>query len=155
MSRLLYSKAQNNIKQNLQAYEDALGRRTLKTRRMNKSADIIWKFWIVIGKFFFFWLTAWVLFLSNQIWVSRVISPYLVYKCRSVFLLLFPKIQQTKMLVTCQNFGDLFLFGLVWQYYSVQYNNCRFKVRGNDIISVSVCFDFHSTKVVQLSKYVI
>ena len=27
-----------------------------------------------------------------------------------------PKIRQTKMLVTCQRFGDLFLFGLVWQY---------------------------------------
>ena len=27
-----------------------------------------------------------------------------------------PKIQQTKMLVTCQRFGDLFLFGLIWQY---------------------------------------
>ena len=25
------------------------------------------------------------------------------------------KIQQTKMLVTCQRFGDVFLFGLVWQ----------------------------------------
>ena len=30
------------------------------------------------------------------------------------------KIQQTKMLVTCQRLGDLFLFGLVWQYSSVQ-----------------------------------
>ena len=30
-----------------------------------------------------------------------------------------PKIQQTKMLVTCQRFGDLFLFGLVWQYSSL------------------------------------
>ena len=41
-----------------------------------------------------------------------------------------PKIQQTKMLVTCQRFGDLFLFGLVWQYSSVQteYNKGRFKV---------------------------
>ena len=29
------------------------------------------------------------------------------------------KIQQTKMLVTCQRFGDLFLFGLVWQHSSV------------------------------------
>ena len=29
------------------------------------------------------------------------------------------KIQQTKMLVTCQRFGDLFLFGLVWQFSSV------------------------------------
>ena len=40
------------------------------------------------------------------------------------------KIQQTKMLVTCQRFGDLFLFGLVWQYSSVQkkYNKCMFKV---------------------------
>ena len=32
------------------------------------------------------------------------------------------KIQQTKMLVTCQRFGDLFLFGLVWQYSSIQKN---------------------------------
>ena len=41
-----------------------------------------------------------------------------------------PKIQQTKMLVTCQRFGDLFSFGLVWQYSSVQtkYNKVRFKV---------------------------
>jgi hypothetical protein len=33
------------------------------------------------------------------------------------------------MLVTCQKFDDLFLFGLVWQY-SVQakYNKGRFKV---------------------------
>ena len=40
------------------------------------------------------------------------------------------KIQQTKMLVKCQRFGDLFLFGLVWQYSSVQtkYNKGRFKV---------------------------
>ena len=40
------------------------------------------------------------------------------------------KIQQTKMLFTCQRFGDLFLFGLVWQYSSVQtkYNKGRFKV---------------------------
>ena len=32
------------------------------------------------------------------------------------------KIQQTKMLVTCQRFDDLFLFGLVWQYSSIQKN---------------------------------
>ena len=34
------------------------------------------------------------------------------------------------MLVTCQRFGDLFLFGLVWQYSSVQtkYDKGRFKV---------------------------
>ena len=33
-----------------------------------------------------------------------------------------PKIQQTKMLVTCQRFGDKFLFGLVWPYSSIQKN---------------------------------
>ena len=38
--------------------------------------------------------------------------------------------EQTKILVTCQRFGDLFLFGLVWQYASVQtkYNKGRFTV---------------------------
>ena len=47
-----------------------------------------------------------------------------------VIYLYYPKIQQTKMHVTCQRFGDLFLFGLVWQYSSVQtkYNKGRFKV---------------------------
>ena len=29
---------------------------------------------------------------------------------------MLPKTQQTKMLFTCQRFGDLFLFGLVWQF---------------------------------------
>ena len=40
------------------------------------------------------------------------------------------KLQQTKMVVTCQRFSDLFLFGLVWQYSSVQakYNKGKFKV---------------------------
>ena len=49
-----------------------------------------------------------------------------------IFLLnLQPKIQQTKMLVMYQRFVDLFLFGLVWQYSSVQtkYDKGRFKVR--------------------------
>jgi hypothetical protein len=43
---------------------------------------------------------------------------------------LWSKIQQIKMLVTCQRFGDLFLYGLVWQYSSVQtkYNRGSFKV---------------------------
>ena len=51
-----------------------------------------------------------------------------------VYNLLFvnTKIQQTKMLVTCQRFDDLFLFGLVWQY-SINQNQYdkdkgRFKV---------------------------
>ena len=40
------------------------------------------------------------------------------------------QIQQTKVLVMCQRFCDLFLFGLVWQYSSVQtkYNKGRFNV---------------------------
>ena len=43
------------------------------------------------------------------------------------------KIQQTKRLVTCQRFGDLFIFELVWQYSSVQtkYKKGGFKVMGN------------------------
>ena len=40
----------------------------------------------------------------------------------SCFILAQSKIQQTKMLVTCQRFGELFLFGLVWQYSSIQKN---------------------------------
>jgi hypothetical protein len=38
--------------------------------------------------------------------------------------------RQTKMLVTCQRFDDLFLFGLIWQYSSSHktYNKGRFKV---------------------------
>ena len=34
----------------------------------------------------------------------------------------YSKIKQTKILVTCQSFGDLFLFGLVWQYSTNQIN---------------------------------
>ena len=47
------------------------------------------------------------------------------------------KIQQTKMLVTCQRFGDLFLFGLVWQYSTNQnqYNEGRFKVMDTKALS--------------------
>ena len=47
-------------------------------------------------------------------------------------LKLRPKIQQTKMLFTCQRFGDLFLSGLIWQYSSNHktYNKGRFKVIG-------------------------
>ena len=46
---------------------------------------------------------------------------------------------QTKMLVTCQRFGDLFLFGLVWQYSSVQttYNQDSFH------LGMSFQFPFH------------
>ena len=49
----------------------------------------------------------------------------------------YPKIQQTKMLVTCQMFGDLFLFALVWQYSSVQtkYDKDRFKVMAGYLLA--------------------
>ena len=53
----------------------------------------------------------------------------------SIFWSLFPKIQQTKMLVACQRFGDWFLFGLVWQYSSIQKN----------IIKVTSGFNFKKT----------
>ena len=48
----------------------------------------------------------------------------------SSFASLLSKIQQTKILVTCQSFGDLFLFGLIWQYSSNHktYNKGRSKV---------------------------
>ena len=39
------------------------------------------------------------------------------------------KIQQTKILVTCRSFGDLFLFGLAWNYIDQnQYYKGRLKV---------------------------
>ena len=45
---------------------------------------------------------------------------------------MLPKIQQTKMLVTCQRLGDFILFGLVWQYSSVQtkYNKGILRIKG-------------------------
>ena len=61
-------------------------------------------------------------FICDSDYCSRQIGALLRYS--------LPKIQQTKMLVTCQRFWDLFLFGLVWQYSSVQtkYNKGRLKV---------------------------
>ena len=41
------------------------------------------------------------------------------------------KIQQTKMLVTCQRFGDLFLFGLVW--HILQFRQNMIKVNYKEI----------------------
>ena len=40
------------------------------------------------------------------------------------------KLQQTKMIVMCQRFGDLFLLGLIWYYSSNHktYNIGRLKV---------------------------
>ena len=42
--------------------------------------------------------------------------------CKEILILWHhkPKMQHTKMLFTCHRFGDLFLYGLVWQYSSVQ-----------------------------------
>ena len=72
-------------------------------------------------------------------------------------LYLGPKIQQTKMLVTCQRFGVLFLFGLVWRYSSVQtkYNIGRFKVMatlasGIDVGPMFINFGFFSRPFQQL-----
>ena len=58
-------------------------------------------------------------------------QPLNIVKNSVVFVVVvYSKIQQTKMLVTCQRFGDLFLFGLIWQYSSNHktYNKGRFKV---------------------------
>ena len=57
-----------------------------------------------------------------------------------VHLLWMVKIQQTKMLVTCQRFGDLFLFWMVWQYYTNQnqYNKGRFKVKATYVLAAVI-----------------
>ena len=47
---------------------------------------------------------------------------YLDPRLHNVNAILLTKIQQTKMLVTCQRFGDLFLSGLVWQYFPIRTN---------------------------------
>ena len=55
---------------------------------------------------------------------------YTFFDIQGVQLKVESKIQQTKMLVTCQRFGDLFLIGLIWQYSS-NHKTCnkgRFKV---------------------------
>ena len=59
-------------------------------------------------------------------------------------LLRSTKIQQTKMLVTWQRFGDLFLFGLIWQYSSNHktYNKGRFKVIATYLQRYSVSHNF-------------
>ena len=53
------------------------------------------------------------------------------------------KIQQTKMLVTCRKFGDLFLFGLIWQYSSNHktYNKGWFKVLATYLLAAVINFD--------------
>ena len=54
-----------------------------------------------------------------------------------------PKIQQTMMLVTCQRFGDLFSFGLIWQYSSNHktYNKGRFKVIATYLLAAVINFE--------------
>ena len=54
-----------------------------------------------------------------------------------------PKIQQTKMLATCQRFGDLFLFGLIWQYSSNHktYKKGRFKVIASYLLAAVINFE--------------
>ena len=51
--------------------------------------------------------------------IAPIGKTYQIYlPTQDIFLSLLPpdKIHLTKMLVTCQRYGDLFLFGLVWQY---------------------------------------
>ena len=70
------------------------------------------------------------LFLLILPWLSANEYSWSQVNKGGVFLLLLAKIQQTKLLVTCQRFCHLFLFGLDWQYSLVQtkYNKGRFKV---------------------------
>ena len=74
-------------------------------------------------------ICQWIYFaLSNFDIIEEMTSGFLTNECNVIAIakesvsfylpswVLCTKIQQTKMLVTCQRFGDLLLFGLVWQY---------------------------------------
>ena len=72
--------------------------------------------------------TSYSSFLTIAIWdwmVNSILNPREVKRKHSQ-----KKIQQTKMLVASLRLGVLFLFGLVWQYSSVQpkYDIGMFKV---------------------------
>ena len=92
------------------------------------------------------------------------LNQIIIYQTLKFFFALFPyislghylasdiqfqtKIQQTKMLVTCQRFGICFyIFGLVWQYSSVQtkYDKGRFKV-----MAILIC---SSDKTLRLTSH--
>ena len=83
-------------------------------------------------------------FLSMLIKVNQV-PPLQISYLINLMSQLQSKIQQTKMLVTCQMFGNLFLFGLVWQNSSVQtkYNKGRFKVMAT-YCSSNISLSLHS-----------
>ena len=49
---------------------------------------------------------------------------------------MYPKLQQTKMLVMCQRFGDLFLFGLVLLYYSFQTKHSKGRMATYSVDSI-------------------
>ena len=61
---------------------------------------------------------------AKNVWLKTFGCSLLVFEesAISAYFLhyLYTKIQQTKILVTCQMFGVLFLFGLVWQYSTNQ-----------------------------------
>ena len=64
-------------------------------------------------------------------------SPFVI---AGLFPCLLSKIKQTKILITYQRFGDLFLFGLVWQYSTNQnqYNKVRFKVMATYLLTAVI-----------------
>ena len=59
---------------------------------------------------------------SSPLFVDAIIGGKYVTNSHEYPCMVQAKIQQTKMLVTCQRFGDWFLFGLVWPYSSNQKN---------------------------------
>ena len=66
-------------------------------------------FWRSLWRFFFWWI-----FLKNFFWSFWQFFYLLTissFRTGLPSILLSPKIQQTKMFVRCQRFGDLFLFG--------------------------------------------
>ena len=118
--------------------------KVLLSKILSFYSDSLWRFfsasislvtWKRVVKYYSIWISY--SFSMNEIKRNYSLYSSIIFnleKCliSSIHYLSYPipKVQQTKILVMCQRFSDLFLFGLVWQYSSVQtkYNKGRFKV---------------------------
>ena len=67
----------------------------------------------------------------SPLWKLHLLISGIISFCYSNHDVKQAKIQQIKMLVMCQRFGDLFLFGLVWQYSTNQnqYDKGKCKIK--------------------------
>ena len=107
-----------------------LGTNTCQKWGIKPAWKLIQTFKVQISYFFGSVVRFW----NHSIPSNATIKPYIqnIISEKKGFLKLLPiprsvlnhsnKQKQTKMLVTCQRFGDWFLFGLVWPYSSNQKN---------------------------------